>query len=97
MSDDTVIGAAIGRAGRALSESTPATVANMVPTTHQQYTFDFGGRNEGTALSSLPASVIKCPGGLLIPSPSALALCSTFLLFLSFTLSLRSLLLPFQL
>ena len=39
--------------------------------------------------SSLPALVIKCPGGLLIPSPSALALCSTLLLFLSFTLSLR--------
>ena len=31
--------------------------------------------------SSLPAPVIKCPGGLLIPSPSALALCSTLLLF----------------
>ena len=37
--------------------------------------------------SSLPAPVIKCPWGLLIPSPSALALCSTLLLFLSFTLS----------
>src|SRR6056300_1673134 len=39
--------------------------------------------------SSLPAPVIKCPGGLLIPSPSALALCSTLLLFLSITLSRR--------
>src|SRR6056300_162548 len=39
--------------------------------------------------SSLPALVIKCPGGLLIPSPSALALRSTLLLFLSFTLSIR--------
>jgi hypothetical protein len=37
--------------------------------------------------SSLPAPVIKCPGGLLIPSPSALALCSTLLLFLSFFFS----------
>ena len=31
--------------------------------------------------SSLPAPVIKCPGGLLIPSPSALALCSTLVHF----------------
>ena len=38
---------------------------------------------------SLPALVIKCPGGLLTSSPSALALCSTLLLFLPFTLSLR--------
>ena len=30
--------------------------------------------------SSLPAPVIKCAGGLLIPSPSALALCGTFAL-----------------
>ena len=37
----------------------------------------------------ITAPVIRCPGGLLIPSPSALALCSTILLFLSFTLSLR--------
>ena len=39
--------------------------------------------------SSLSAPVIRCPGGLLIPSPSTLAPCSTILLFLSFTLSLR--------
>jgi hypothetical protein len=31
------IGASIGRAA---SDSTPATVANMLPTLHQQYTFD---------------------------------------------------------
>jgi len=40
-------------------------------------------------ISSLPAPVIQCPGGLLIPSPSALALCSTLLLFISLTLSPR--------
>ena len=39
--------------------------------------------------SSLPAPVIKCPGGLLIPWPSALALCSTLIFFFSFTLSPR--------
>ena len=49
MSGDTVIGASIGRAGLALSDSTPATVAHMVPTTHEIYNFDFGKRNEGTA------------------------------------------------
>ena len=39
--------------------------------------------------SPLPAPVVKCPGSLLIPSPSALALCSTLRLFLSPTLSPR--------
>ena len=37
----------------------------------------------------LPPRSPRRTGGLLIPSPSALALCSTLLLFLSFTLSPR--------
>ena len=39
--------------------------------------------------SSLPAPEIKCPVGLLFQWPSALAICSTLLLFLSPTLSPR--------
>ena len=63
------------------------------PHTHHTYIAPFSPRDSSPPpflnTSSLPAPAIKCPWGLLIPSPSALALCSTLLLVLSFTLSPR--------
>ena len=69
--------------------SFPGVHASEPHTSHMHRTLLASSPPPFLNTSSLPAPVIKCPGGLLIPSPSALALCSTLLLFLSFSLSPR--------
>ena len=71
------------------SDGSPVTAPWAAHTSHMHRTLLTSSPPPFRITSSLPALVIKCPGGLLIPSPSTLALCSTLLLFLSFTLSPR--------